>query len=60
MAYHHNNKIYILLIKNLIDINLQRVFLPFKANRKLCLSQISQSINKKGRLNENILEYKNS
>ena len=26
MAYHHDNKIYILFIKNLIDINFQRKF----------------------------------
>ena len=44
MAYNHNNKTYISLIKNLIDINFQRkfeIFLPFRANKELCLSQIS-------------------
>ena len=47
MAYHyHYNGLSLqsLLIKNLIDINLQRKFehfLPFKANRELHLSQIS-------------------
>ena len=48
-------------MKRLIDINLQRKFepfLPFKANREFYLCQIS--MNKKGRLNQNLLEYENS